>query len=279
MFVILTCLVVLSIAALGFVQAGSDAILSSAGTPGSLPSRLSPAFGRAIYDRIERIAPAPYVEAMLAEAALRRGDLARAQHHAAMLPPSVQRADLLGRIAQARGDDAFAQREYLQADDIFAIGAEVKRLAAHDAAAAYDLELRFKARLQQLRTHPDAVAEAYWRLGQLATLQEPPLGPLREYWLRVGMRDYRQAVALAPFAEKYLLAAGSQALNLHRFGAAHRYYRRAAGVDPASADAYAGMGLAALATGHRAAALAYARRSRSFDPHAHILHTLEAQLR
>lgn len=263
---------------MGFVQAGSDALLSSAGTPGSLPSRLSPAFGRAIYDRIERIAPAPYVEAMLAHAALRRGDLARAQLHAAMLPRSVERADLLGRIAQARGDESSAQREYLRADDIFAIGAEVNRLAAHNAAAAYRLELRFKARLEQLRTHPDAVADAYWRLGQLATQQEPPSGPLRTRWLNVGMRDYEQAIALAPFAEKYLLAAGAQALNLHRYGSAHRYYRRAAGVDPASADAYAGMGLAALASGHRAAAIAYARRSRSFDPHSHILQTLETQL-
>lgn len=271
--------VVLAAAILGFVQIGSDALFASAAVPGSLPARLSPALGRRIYDLIDRVAPAPYVEAMLARAALNRGDLSAAAKHARALPASAQRSDLLGLIARAKGQERSAQRYFLEADDIFAIDADVNRLARRDPVAAYRLEMRFKTRLSQLRTHPDAVAEAYWRLGELATQRAAIAGPARSHWMHVGMRDYRQAIALAPLAEKYLLAAGAQAINMRRWADAQRYYRRAASVDPASADAYAGMGLAALHSGDRRAALRYAARSRSFNPHARILHTLETQLR
>lgn len=255
---------------LGYVQIGSDAVFSSAGVPGSLPAHLSPSFGTAIYRRLERVAPAPYVRMMLARAALNRGDLREAYAQAAPLPPSPVRAELLAEIAQTRGDDAEAQREFLRAADVAAVTAEVERLAVNRPAAAYSLELRLEKRLAALQTHPDAVADAYWRLGQIAT---------QEGDLQLGLMQYRRAIALAPLDEKYLLAAGAQGLNMRDAKIARRWYRRTLSVDPASAIAYAGLGLAALMDGDRASARRYAARSRAIDPNAPILHTLEAKLR
>lgn len=263
------------------MQLGSDAVFSAAGSSHSLPAHLPPSLGVAVYRAVEPVAPAPYVEAMLARAAFDRGNLDGARLYALRLPPSPRRDDLLAHIAQARGDDASAQRYFIAAADVFGVAKLVDALAQHDAAAAYRLELQMKDRLAELRTHPDAVAESYWRLGQLATLRgyRGPGGAPRMQWFLRGMSDYRRAVALSPLTEKYLLAAGSQALNIADMASARRFFRRAADVDPASADAYAGMGIAALKSGDRAAAIAYAARARAYDPNAGILHTLESQLK
>lgn len=267
----LALVVAAAAAFLGIVQAGSDALFAgAAAAPGSLPARLSPSLGVAIYGHIERAAPAPYVHAMLAQAALARGDLREAFAEASKLPASPVRAELLGRIAQRRGDDAEAQREYLRAADVAAVTAEVVQLMPRRPAAAYALELRLERRLAGLRTHPDAVADAYWRLGEIAT---------EEGKLQFGLEEYRRAIALAPLSEKYLLAAGAQGLNLHDPAISRRWYRRALGVDPASAIAYAGLGLAALMQGDRTAAQRYAARSRAIDPQTAILRTLERRLR
>lgn len=261
--------------ALGTVQAASDAIFSSAAAPSSLPARLPPSLGVRLYKSIASIAPAPYVQAMLAQAEFDRGNYAGAQAYAQRLPPSPRRSDMLGKIARKRGLDALAESYFLQANDVFAITADVNRLAVAHPAAAYRLEMRLKNRLQQLTTHPDAVAEAYWRLGQLSTARSyRRTGSASTAWLERGMRDYRHAIALAPLAEKYLLAAGAQALNLGEIPAARQFYRRAADVDPASADAYAGLGIAALDRGHLALARSYAARSAIYDPHSRILQTL-----
>lgn len=262
---------------LGAIQIGSDAIFSRAAPPRSLPGHLAPSIGVAIYGVIDRVAPAPYVNAMLATQALNARRLQLAQAYAVRLPASPQREELLGRIAQARGDEAAAQRHFLAAPDLFAIDQRVDRLARTDPVAAYNLEMRLKQRLERLPTHPDAVAEAYWRLGQLATVRAARVP--HERWLERGMRDYLQAVALSPLTEKYLLAAGSQALNLHNAHGARRFFRRAIDVDPASADAYAGLGIADFRLGDRAAAKRDAARSRAFDPNSGALATLDALLR
>lgn len=245
----------------------------------SLPANLPANLGMRTYSAIERVAPAPYVEAMLAQASLDRGDLQRAQSHAERLPPSPARDDLLGRIAQASGDQPAAQRYFLAANDVFAIRSEVRRLAKHDTVSAYNLELRLTRRLQGAATHPDALADAYWELGRLATQRGYADAGHRRDWFKAGMHDYVEAVALAPFSERYLIYAGSQALNLDDPAQARVYFKRAADQNPASADAYAGLGVSAFRSGDAAKARAYAQLSRSYDPHSHFLHTLEALLK
>ena len=251
------------------MQLGSDAIFSQTGTPLSLPAHLRADLGVRIYAAIARIAPAPYAFAMLARAQLDRGDLAQAQRYAAALSPSARRSDLLGRIASRRGDHALAQRYFIAADDVFAIRAEVKALTASDPAAAYRVEQMFVRRLERTATHPDALADAYWRLGDLASKLAHP---------RLAMAHFRSAVALSPLSAKYLMAAGFQAYDLREDAAARSYFQRAIAVDPGNADAYAGAGMEALRFGDRSAALRYAARSREYGPHSHPLRTLESLL-
>jgi len=256
--------------ALAAVQLASDAIFASAAAPGSVPTRVPLSAGIAIYQAIARVAPAPYVYDMLARAEVKRGDLTAAQRYVQQLPDSPARSELIGRIAQARGDHRAAQRYFVAAGDILAIDGEVQRLARSDLRAAYALELQLKNRLDQSGTHPDAVAEAYWRLGVLLALQ----GRTRE-----AMENYTQAVALSPISGKYLIAAGFQSYDLHQNAQAQQYFQRAMSVDPASADAYAGAGMVALRFGDRAGARMYAARAREHDPASQALKTLQDQLR
>lgn len=255
--------------ALGAVQLGSDAIFARAAVPGSLPAAIAPITGVAIYRALASIAPAPYTNDMLARAALDRGDLAAAQTYAQLLPASGVRSELLARVAQARGNDAAAQRLFLNAGDFAAIDAHVTQLSHHDTQAAYALESLLKTRLEKDGTHPDEVAEAYWRLGVLAAQQH-----------RAGaaMMNYEKALALSPISGKYLVSAGFQNYELHRWLEAQRDFQRAISVDPRSADAYAGAGMTALATGDRAAAQMYAARGSAIDPSAHAIKTLLSQL-
>lgn len=244
-----------------------------------MPARIPVVFGVNGYAAIERIAPAPYVEAMLAQAALDRRDLDRAESHAKRLPQSPVRDELLGRIAAARGDEAAAEQYFVAAADVFAIRTEVNRLSSSDPAAAFRIESRLRDRLQQTATHPDALADAYWRLGRLDTQLGYANARQRRTWFETGMRDYAQAVALAPLAEKYLIAAGSQSLNLNDAKQAQTYFQRAAEANPASADAYAGLGMSAYRLGNLAEARGYAAQARSYDPHSHFLRHLEALLK
>ena len=262
--------IVLAALALGTMQLGSDAIFSRAGTRASLPAHLPQRLGVSIYSAAARVSGAPYLYAMLARAALERGDLARAQQEAQSMPASLRREDLLGHIAQARGDHALAQNYFLEAGDIEAISGEVRSLAASDPARAYRLERALLLRLQRSGTHPDAVAEAYWQLGVLAS----QLGRNR-----LSMRDHRRAVALSPFSEKYLLSAAYKAYDIRDDAASQAYFARVLGVDPASADAYAGKGMLAVRAGNLDQARAFAARARVLDPHSHALKTLEEQIR
>ncbi len=264
---------------LGLVQYGSDAIFSAVAAAGSLPSRFSVSSGVRVYNAIERVAPAPYVEAMLARAALDRGDLQLAKAHIERMPDSIVRSEYAGRIAAARGDRSAALAEYLKADDVGALAADVDRLRSQGKIAdAYALELRVRNRLEQATTHPDALAEADWSLGRLASTFGYEQPSLRQRWWADGMRYYRQALALAPLSEKYLLAAASQAFLQADFKTAKRYFQRAIDVDPASADAYAGLGLLALRAHDEPRARAYAARSRAINAQSGFLKRLESEL-
>lgn len=207
---------------------------------------------------------------MLARAHFNGGDLTAAQNEAFRLPPSSARADLLGRIARARGDHALAQRDFIAADDVFAIGDEVDALAKRDPWQAYQVQSLFIQRLQRTATHPDALAEAYWRLGVLASKTARP---------SLALQQYLQAVALSPLSAKYLIAAGFQSYDLRAYAKARSFFLHAIAVDPGSADAYAGAGMAEFKLGNRAAAQRYADRSRRYDPRSHPLLTLDHLLK
>ncbi len=256
--------------ALAAIQIASDGIFKSAAAPFSLPSYVSPNVALAIYRRAASIAPAPYAQDMLARIALSGGNLAAAKTYADRLPAGSRRDDLLGRIALARGDAAAARRLFVAAGDVQAVDRDVDGLSYRNPAAAYALERALEQRLARDGTHPDAVAEAYWRMGVLAQAQHRSTAALR---------DYRNAVRISPLSGKYLVAAAFQAYELGGSREALRYFESAIGVDPANAIPYAGAGMAELALGNRARALSYAARSRALDARSRPLQTLESQLK
>jgi len=247
--------------ALAAVQFASDTILAQAGTPRSLPELVPRGFGVSVYRAIERFAPASYVEAMLAHAALQAGDVRSARAYALRLPDSAERSEILATIAQAQGDERGAQRYYVDALDYAAVQREVLALSVADPHAAYALELQLQRRLQATATHPDALAESYWELGQLATARS--VAERSPSWAATAMRYDREAIALAPLSGKYWIAAGTQSYLMHEYAAARGYFERAADVDPASADAFAGLAIVAQAQHQPASAGFYAARSRA----------------
>ena len=266
----LAAVVFLLVAALAAVQIGSDGIFSSVASPHAFAAAIPLRTGVAIYTAIARVAPAPYVNGMLARAALARGDLRAAQMYAQRLPTSANHSELLARVALAHGNQTLAQQLFVSAGDSAAVDVQVTRLADSNPRAAYALEVQLKDRLERSGTHPDAVAEAYWRLGVLAA---------HEGRSRLAMINYRRALALSPISGKYLVAAGFQAFDLRMMNDAKRYFQRAMNVDPGSAAAFAGAGLTALALGDRASAQRYAARSRALGPQSPALRTLESRLR
>ncbi len=201
---------------------------------------MKPAIGAAIFSRIERVAPAPYLETMLAANALRGGDLAAAAGYAHKIPAGPVKSELLGRIALARGEGELAREYFLAA--------------------------------------PDVDEMQNWRMGQLITLRGYRSPPLRARLWRQGMHYYTVAARLAPLSERYLLAAGSQALLLRDDEAAHTYFQRGVDVDPTSADAYAGLGIVAYRTQNVALARKFAVLARQRDSKALILAHLDLDL-
>ncbi|MDE2482717.1 MAG: hypothetical protein KGN02_11050 [bacterium] len=263
--------VILAVAcAFGCVQLASDSLYASVAVPGSVPTRVPVAFGLRVYELLDRIAPAQYVEDTLGNAALARGDAPLAQRYALRMEPGARRDDLLGRIALARGEDTLAREYLFVAPDVDLMQQQVRALALRDPRAAYALELRFVAHLAALGTHPDAVADGYWIAGLIAET----MGHHAD-----ALRAYRTAMTLAPLDMKYVLAAANQAFSMHEDAIATPIYRHGLDVDPGSADVLGGLGIMALHRGDRASALRYAARARAIDPHSGMLLELERELR
>jgi Tetratricopeptide repeat len=273
----IVCLVL----SLATVQFASYALDSSAAEPGTLPTRIPPSFGLAVYRALDRVAPAPFVEATLATNALSTGDYAAAERYALKLPASPTRDELLAQTARAGGDATLALEYDLAAPDVDAVSQAALDLVPSDPEAAYRLELHLKDRLELLTTHPDAVAEAYFRLGEYANQsawRKISGSPAQNAWLRQAGADFDAAVVLAPLSEKYALSAGNQAAQLGDFAGAKRLFNQAAEIDPGGADAVAGLGVAAFAAGDAAQARAYLTRARALDPTAKMVHALEHDL-
>jgi hypothetical protein len=268
-------------AAFALVQLASDALEHGVAAPHTLARLVPVGFGLGVYHVLDRVAPAPYVEVMLAEQALRSGDVTAARRYAVKLPASPVRNELLGRIALRSGDRALAFEYFLAAPDPRSVQSEIDTVAARDPRRAYHLQRLLLERLTMLQTYPDLVADARWHMGELANLQaqrESAGGSARLEWERAALRDYRIAVALAPYSDKYSLAAANQAALLGDWGLARRFFARALTADPGSANALAGLGVVALARGDVRTAHAYLVRARAIDPHAGMVRALQRDL-
>ncbi|HZV76601.1 MAG TPA: tetratricopeptide repeat protein [Candidatus Babeliales bacterium] len=278
----LGAIVAVTLVALGIVQLASDALSRNAAAEGTIPRAVSPALGIAVYRALDRLAPAPYVEEALAAQALDRGDADAAQRYAVRLPASPMRDELLARVALLRGRPLLAQEYFLAAPDPDAINSQAQALAFRDPAAAYALEGLLRTRLAHDRTHPDAVAQADWEMGLFANRQawrQIPGSALQRAWLQRGFRDFDAAVALAPFSERYLVAAANQADLAGDRRRAQQLFGRAAEIDPLSADAIAGLGVVAWESGDRAGAQRYLARARAIDQGSLMVRALERDLR
>jgi tetratricopeptide (TPR) repeat protein len=270
------------VAALGAVQAASDGLEARAAAPYKLPHLISPSYGRRVYETLDRVAPAPFVETTLADEALQRGDYEQAERYALKLPPSTVRDALLARIAAARGRAQLALEYEVAAYDAGAVEATAEHLAPHDPAAAYRLEAVLERRLSGRATHPDAVAEAHWQMGLLANRtawREVPGSVTQRHWLLVALSEFDAAAQVAPLSVRYSIADANQADLLAQRDRAQRLFARAAAIDPGSADALAGLGVIALESGDRNGATAYLARARARDPHSLMVEALARRLR
>jgi hypothetical protein len=267
--------------ALAMVQFASYALDARAAVPGSVPARVPLGFGLAVYRALDRVAPAPFVESTLAAHALSTGNFDAAERYALRLPSSPTRDELLAQTARARGDAMLALEYDLAAPDVDAVTQAAFALVATDPQAAYELELHLKDRLALLTTHPDAVAEAYWNLGEFANhsaWKEVSGSPAQRAWLHRARENFESAVALAPLSEKYALSAGNQAALLLDYPRARQLFAQAAEIDPGGADAVAGLGIAAFSSGDVEQARADLARARALDPTAKMVRALERDL-
>ncbi|HTC30704.1 MAG TPA: tetratricopeptide repeat protein [Candidatus Acidoferrum sp.] len=258
-----------AVIALALVQFASDALYARA-APQALVSHIPLAFGVRVYQAIDAIAPAAYVNDALADAMLQQGDPATALSYAVRMPPGSRRDALLARIAQAQGDDVLAGEYAFAADDVDAVQRDVARVARYNLPQALQLEARFRERLIAAGTHPDAVAESY------------AISANYEAWLHrypTALALDAQALALAPLNMGYVLSAANNAYLSGDLADAQRLFEDGVSIDPAGGDAYAGLGLIALREGRRDRAQAYLQRARVVDPHAQMIPALEAALR
>jgi tetratricopeptide (TPR) repeat protein len=275
---VITVVIVVAVLGLGLIQIASDGLSSSIASPGSLPSHVSGGFGLRVYEWLDRIAPAPYVESNLARSALARGDAAAAEHYAVRLPASPTRNELLAQVARAQGLPALAFEYFFAAPDVDEVQREIFARSSTDPRNAYDDEVRFRDRLIVLTTHPDAVADAYWLGGKIAVRVVWTQRYPHDYWQQRALVDFLTAVKLAPLNMKYVLAAANQALVMQDISDARRLYRHGVEIDPANADALAGLGIVSLRGGDRADAQRYAARAYAIDASSGLVRELEREL-
>lgn len=224
--------------------------------------------------RIEQLDPRlplpPALRLVLARRALERDDLEVAQAYIEGLPQSPDRLALAGRLAERRGDGAASLRAYLAADDLDDVERQVDALAAQQRFdRALVLQNAIVARLRTDPTQTDALAQAYYELGQLDEARSwrlRILSPPRYDAEAQAAAAYAEAVALAPLSERYLIAYGNQLLNVKRGAEAERTFARAYDIDPASPEPLVGLGEAAFRRGNVATARSYLERARKAGP-------------
>jgi tetratricopeptide (TPR) repeat protein len=244
--------------------------------------RFVPAAVAARVDALDPRVPVPStLRIVFAREALAHGDVATAERQIATLPPSRDRAELTGLLAEKRGDETAAVRAFLEAgavDDLERHIAEVQRRG--DVAGALRLQEATVKRLRDDRTASGALPEAQYGLGVLEQRYAYTLPIARRApYQRRSLQAYEAAVSLAPLAERYLIAAGSQELNLGDIARAERYFERARDVDPGSVDALAGLGDAAYRRGDLERARAYLAGAQKMDAAAPAVRRLAAEIK
>jgi tetratricopeptide (TPR) repeat protein len=257
-------LAIATVLALGALQTIASIAAAPAAQSGSLVRSLAGAGGRLDALDPALAIPGP-LRILLARRALTDGDVSRAAAFTARLEPSTDRSALEAGIAERRGDAEGARRGWFDAGDY----GDLER--SGDLRGAERLQTTIVERLAQDRTHPDTLAEAWWRLGVLdaALAQREPGAKEGDGDGRRSLAAYEEAIALAPYSAKYLISAASQELNLHELDGAQRYFERAAEVVPGSVLIPVGYGEVAVRRGDFATArkrLAEARRIDATEP-------------
>lgn len=264
----------------GLTQFASDALAQRIAAPSSALRWLSARIGWRIDTELARFTDNHYAYEDLTRAALMRSNLAQAQREAVHLPAGPIRNALLEQIAARRGDLLLAQEYALVAPDLPAIARFARQAFAIDPLASFVYARLGVKRLEQLRTHPDALAQGYWSLGLLADRMARRVSkPSKSEWESRSLREYRRAARLAPLSQTYMLSAGTQALKMRRLNVAQSYYAAAARANSSSVDAIAGLGVVAFRKGNRALALQYLEQARRIDSRAPFVKTLEQLLR
>lgn len=269
--VILAIVITATLAWCALLQAASDALAKDGAAPGSLPTHLPRALGVAVYRAFEHVSHPAFVEQTLAQQALADGDLNAAHRYAVRMGDSPWRDEVLAQIAERSGDAQLAYEYYYAAADVDAVQRRIDVLANSDPQTALHDEEVMTAHLASLTTHPDAVADGYYRQGLLHARLHDGEG---------ARRCYERAMELSPLNMTYLLSDANQAIVDGHLDDADALFKRAlATIDPRSADAYAGRGLVALRRGRRAAALQFAATAREQNPQSADLGWLERELR
>jgi len=242
---------------LGYEQFLASVVLRDYATPAAWPALVPASLARAI-DAREPLFASGALREQLARLALESGDLSLAQQRIAALAPSPERDALEGRLAELRGDGVAAARAYLAAGDSEGVQRRATALAAAGhGAEALALERSLVARLQTDPGQVDALADAWLAIGGLEASQGSP---------QRSSEAFARAVALAPLSERYLLPAGTQALEAGDLNAAQRYFTQAREADPSAAEAYAGLGEVALHRGDVAGARDELERAERLGP-------------
>ncbi len=236
--------------------------------------------------QVERLPPGAPVDGALrvalAREAFARSDFVAAGRQIAALGPSRDRLALEAELALRNGDASTALRDALAAGDLATIDSVTQALVARgDVPGALAVQEAAIARLAADPTQGEALAEAEFRAGRLqemAAWRYAVGSPVRRAHELAGLTAYTRAVTLAPFAVRYLVALGTQALNVERYALAEATFTRARTVDPTSAEPEAGLGDLALRRGDRAAASAALARARALDPRSAAVHELAQAL-
>lgn len=267
---------------LGTLQLCATILLRDCAQPGAWTLFLPPSVAASVANLGARVPLPPALRIVIARQALETRDYTLAESDIARLPAGADRDVLAGRLAEERGDEQTAMSDYLAARDLNGLERQVDRLAGGgDLRGALDLQRRIVASLSGDVTQYDVLAQAYYRLGQLEQTASYRLAlgapERREDELR-SYEAYTRAVALAPFSERYLIAAGNQELNLGELEHAREYFRRAQGADPTSVLALVGFGDVAYRAGDVATARSWLARARRLDPKADAVARLAHKL-
>jgi len=254
---------------LGYQQFLAGVVLRDRAAPGAWPALVPARIARGIDDGNPWFASSA-LRYQLARRAVDDGEFALAAQRIAQLAGAPERAALEGRLAELEGDGASASRDYLAAGDRDGVQRRAQALAgARRIDEALALEHQLLERLQDDPEQVDALADTWLSVGRLEQMRAYGLGTATAAGQAAAGRSadaYARAVALAPLSERYLLAAGTQALNLGDLDAAAGYFTRARDADPTAAEAYAGLGETALRRGDRVRARAELERAEQLGP-------------